>query len=208
MENTTLKCGKTLQMIKRIFGAQHYEFGLDYIQLLVQNPTQKLPVLCLVGDKQTGKTAILKWIKALLFDRMSYIRQEEINSPFHGPFLNYSVWGLDDVQIRKKTLGHIKMLNSSSTVVINQRGKPMQEVEANFKFILASNDSKNFVEKYNSSTFWVCELSPICNIVFEYSNDLINEIPQFIEYLKNRELSIEPQSSYFFSNGLISQTNG
>lgn len=207
MENTTLKCGKTLQMIKRIFGAQHYEFGLDYIQLLVQKPKQKLPVLCLVGNKQTGKTAILRWFQYLLLDQMINIRQEDIATVQ----INYGtnrIFGIDDVFIKPKTIERIKNAVSAYTVVINRQGEPMREVEANFRFLLTSNDTKNFVQKYNTSLFWVHELLPIRNVVFEYSHDLLNEIPHFIEYLKNRELSIEPQSSYFFSNGLISQTNG
>lgn len=207
MEKTTLKCGKTLQMIKRIFGTQHYEFGLDYIQLLVQKPTQKLPVLCLVGNHQTGKTAILRWFQYLLLDQMINIRQEDISTVQ----INYGpnrIFGMDGVFIKPKTIEWIKNASSADTVVINRKGEPMREVVANYKFILTSNNTKNFVQKYNSSLFWVKELHPIQNIVFEYSHDLINEIPHFIEYLKNRKLSIEPQSRYFFSNGLISQSNG
>ena len=49
------------------------ELGLDYVQLLYQQPTQILPILCLVSKKnETGKTTFAKWLKVLLVVLMVY----------------------------------------------------------------------------------------------------------------------------------------
>jgi hypothetical protein len=37
----------------------NYELGLDYVQLLYQQPAQKLPILCLVSkENNTGKSTL------------------------------------------------------------------------------------------------------------------------------------------------------
>lgn len=38
-------------LLRHIFG-EHYEYGLDYIQLLYQMPLQKLPILILVSEQR------------------------------------------------------------------------------------------------------------------------------------------------------------
>lgn len=55
-------------LLRHIFG-EHYEYGLDYIQLLYQMPLQKLPILILVSEQRnTGKTTFLNLLKAIFQD--------------------------------------------------------------------------------------------------------------------------------------------
>ena len=50
------KFEKTIQFFNHIFGEQ-YEIGLDYFKILLERPTQILPILCLVSEsRNTGKT--------------------------------------------------------------------------------------------------------------------------------------------------------
>ena len=52
-------CSNILSFVKHIFG-NLYELGLDYIKLLYEQPTQKLPVLCLYSaENSTGKKSFL-----------------------------------------------------------------------------------------------------------------------------------------------------
>ena len=65
-------CTTTLGLINHIFHEQ-YDLGMDYLQLLYNEPTQKLPILLLVStERNTGKTTFLKnrkEIKILFCDR-------------------------------------------------------------------------------------------------------------------------------------------
>lgn len=50
------KIQKSIQFLKHIFGSQ-YLLGIDYIKILLEYPTQYLPILCLVSkERATGKT--------------------------------------------------------------------------------------------------------------------------------------------------------
>ena len=53
------------KLLHHIFEEQ-YELGLDYMQLLYMQPTQKLPILLLVSEERnTGKTTFLNFLKAI-----------------------------------------------------------------------------------------------------------------------------------------------
>lgn len=53
------------KLLLHIFEEQ-YELGLDYMQLLYMQPTQKLPILLLVSEERnTGKTTFLNFLKAI-----------------------------------------------------------------------------------------------------------------------------------------------
>ena len=52
----------SLHFVKHIFGSEQYEYGLDYLKLLYEKPTQTLPILCLVSkERATGKSSFIKW---------------------------------------------------------------------------------------------------------------------------------------------------
>lgn len=53
----------TISFLEHIFGKQ-IDLGLDYLKILLEKPTQILPILCLVSkERATGKTTFLKWLK-------------------------------------------------------------------------------------------------------------------------------------------------
>src|SRR5690606_37181567 len=53
----------SLRFMEHIFGEQ-LELGLDYIKILLEKPTQMLPILCLVSkERATGKSTFIKWLK-------------------------------------------------------------------------------------------------------------------------------------------------
>jgi len=75
-------CSVTIDMFRHIFGygviqwtnpktkekhkINEVDLGLDYVQLLYKNPTQKLPILCLVSKtRNTGKTTFANYLKLL-----------------------------------------------------------------------------------------------------------------------------------------------
>jgi hypothetical protein len=66
----------TTAFIKHIFGDKETIF-LDYLTILWQKPTQILPVICLVSEKrQTGKTTMLKWLRALFQNNAAILKNE------------------------------------------------------------------------------------------------------------------------------------
>ena len=68
---------KTRIFLQHIFG-QHYELGLDYLQLLYIQPKQKLPILMLVSrERNTGKSTFLKFLKAIFGRNATFNTNED-----------------------------------------------------------------------------------------------------------------------------------
>lgn len=73
----------SLNFIRHVFG-EHYEFGLDYIKILYEKPTQTLPILCLISkERATGKSSFIKWMKSIFGLNMTYIKGDAFNSQFN-----------------------------------------------------------------------------------------------------------------------------
>ncbi len=84
-EQTTLleKIPFSLRFMEHIFGEQ-LELGLDYIKILLQYPTQILPILCLVSkERSTGKSTFIKWLKSIFGLNMTYIKGDSFSSQFN-----------------------------------------------------------------------------------------------------------------------------
>lgn len=65
-------------LLRHIF-EEHYEYGLDYIQLLYQMPLQKLPILILVSEQRnTDKTTFLNLLKAIFQDNATFNTNEDL----------------------------------------------------------------------------------------------------------------------------------
>ncbi len=68
-------------ILQHVFGEQ-YQLGLDYMQLLYTQPTQKLPILLLVSsERNTGKTTFLNFLKHIFQDNVTFNTNEEFRSP-------------------------------------------------------------------------------------------------------------------------------
>ena len=68
---STGSCSNILSFLNHIFGEQK-ELGLDYIKILYENPTQRLPVLCLVSnERNTGKPTFLSFINLIFIQGLS-----------------------------------------------------------------------------------------------------------------------------------------
>lgn len=66
------------KLMHHIFEEQ-YELGLDYMQLLYMQPTQKLPILLLVSEERnTGKTTFPNFLKSI-FQTMPPLIQTRIS---------------------------------------------------------------------------------------------------------------------------------
>ena len=96
------ECPVTIEFLKHIF--QHdYELGLDYIQLLYQQPTKNLPILCLVSkEKNTCKGTFLKLIKAIFGQNATVIGNEDLANGFYASWAEKLVIAIDETFVYKK----------------------------------------------------------------------------------------------------------
>ena len=85
----------SLNFMEHIFGEQ-LELGLDYIKILLEKPTQMLPILCLVSkERSTGKSTFIKWLISIFVLNMTYIKGDSFNSQFNSDWASMLIVAID-----------------------------------------------------------------------------------------------------------------
>ena len=91
----------TKQFLKHIFG-DHYELGIDYLQLLYLQPKQKLPILLLLSkERNTGKSTFLKFLKAIFSANATFNTNEDFKSQFNSDWANKLLIMIDEAFLDK-----------------------------------------------------------------------------------------------------------
>jgi hypothetical protein len=199
------QCNTIKAFVRHIF-EEHYELGLDYLQLLYINPLQRLPVLCLVSEERnTGKTTFLNLLKAIYGNNMTYNNNDNFRSNFNADWVTKLIIGIDEVLLDKKEDSErIKNLSTAKTYKSEAKGKDRQEVEFFGKIVLCSNNETNFmVIGVKETRYWVRKIEILSFKDPKFEEKLVKEIPQFLYFLQNRKLSTTNQSRMWFTEEQI-----
>lgn len=195
----------SMNFVKHIFGDQ-YEMGLDYLKLLYEKPTQMLPILCLVSEERnTGKSTFIKWLKEIFGHNLTYVKGDSFGSQFNADWANKLIVAVDEVFFDKQEITErLKFLSTTNKDKIEAKGKDRVEVDFFSKFVLCSNNEKDFIKIDNNETrFWVRKVSPIKSENTEFLKSLRSEIHYFLQYLVNRPYSTPKVSRMWFCPTLI-----
>ncbi|TAJ13035.1 hypothetical protein DMA11_10235 [Marinilabiliaceae bacterium JC017] len=195
-------CVKTKIFLKHIF-QEHYELGLDYVQLLYQEPTQVMPILCLVSkENSTGKSTFAYWLKEIFAANMAIVGNAELNDSFNGAWATKMLVACDEAFIEKKTtVERIKMLSTAKKITLRMMQKDGEEIDFFGKFILISNNEENFIYATEDDIrYWVRKVPQIRKEDMDPNlmEDLIDEIPAFLNFLNNRQMTTEKSSRMWF----------
>jgi hypothetical protein len=191
----------SLSFMKHIFGDQ-LELGLDYLKILYEKPTQILPVLCLVSrERNTGKTTTLNWLKNLFGSNMTYNTNDDFRSQFNSDWSSKLIIAVDEVLLDKKEdTERIKNLSTARTYKVEAKGKDKNEIEFFGKFILCSNNEKNFIKiEPGEIRFWVRKIHTFGSEDENLLDKLIKEIPAFIHYLIHRDYYSKNSTRMWFT---------
>ncbi|MDY3528934.1 DUF5906 domain-containing protein [Riemerella anatipestifer] len=190
----------SISFLQHIFGSQ-VDLGLDYLKILLENPTQILPILCLVSkERATGKTTFLKWLKEIFGLNMTYIKGDAFGSQFNSDWASMLLIAIDEVFFdRKEITERLKYLSTTNKDKLENKGKDREEIDFFGKFILCSNNEDNFIQiDENEIRFWVLKINPINSENTEFLQNLISEIPQFLSFLIHRKFYSEKKSRMWF----------
>ncbi len=185
---------------------EHYEYGLDYIQLLYQRPTQILPILCLVSkENETGKSTFLKWLKAIFTQNATVIGNQELSNDFNASYASRLLVMCEESFIEKKQIVEkIKALSTADKIMMNQKGRDHVEIDFFGKFILASNNEDSFIYANDEDRrYWVRKVKVPGKIIPRLLEQLIEEIPAFLYFLNNRQLSTKNETRMHFDPKLL-----
>lgn len=193
------------QFIKHIFGDQ-YEIGLDYLSILLRYPIQKLPILCLVStQRSTGKTTFLKLLKAIYGYNLVFISNDLLNGKFNS-FLEGKLLAVLDEGLlsTKEVTEKLKNLSTADFVSLEAKGKDPVEVESFTKIIICSNNEDNFIViDEHSERFWVRKVNPIDKEDPFLLKKMVDELPAFLYFLKERKISTPNQTRMWFDKSQL-----
>ncbi|MCD9853853.1 DUF5906 domain-containing protein [Epilithonimonas sp. JDS] len=195
----------SLRFMEHIF-AEQLELGLDYIKILLQYPTQILPILCLVSkERSTGKSTFIKWLKSIFGLNMTYIKGDSFSSQFNSDWTSMLIVAIDEVFFDKKEITErLKYLSTTDKDKKEAKGKDREEVEFFGKFILCSNNEDNFIQiDENEIRFWIIKVKSIKIENTEFLKNLNREIPYFLRYLIQRPFHSRKQTRMWFTDSQI-----
>ena len=138
---------------------------------------------------------------------MTINNNEDFRSRFNSDWASKLIIAVDEVLLDKREDSErLKNLSTAKTYKSEAKGK--DKVEGNFfgKFILCSNNEKNFVYIDNSEVrYWVRKIIP-----FDLSNDrpdllesLKKELPHFIHFINKRKISCPRKTRMWFTKEQI-----
>jgi hypothetical protein len=174
-------------------GENLYNFLMDWLQLCYTNPTQRLPVLCLVSrERGTGKTTFLEFLRQVFQENATILDNERFTGKFTSHFATKLIISVDEgfIPVEKKVMKErIKNLSTGKTQWLEAKGRNAQEIDYFGKLILCSNDENNFMQiDKGENRFAVIKVKPL-----EYDNpalikEMEKEVPAFLYSLRNRKL--------------------
>jgi hypothetical protein len=196
---------KTMIFLKHIFEEQ-IELGMDYVQLLYQKPTQKLPILCLVSkENATGKSTFAKWLQRIFSQNVTIIGNAEISNDFNAHLASKLVIAIDESFIEKKVIiEKIKNLATADSMPMNRKGKDIVEIDFFGKIILLSNNVDNFISATDEDIrYWVREIKKPNKEETNLLEDMQSEIPAFLDFLEKRKMHTENTNRAWFDPAII-----
>lgn len=192
-------------LIAHIFGEQ-YELGMDYLQLLYLQPTQKLPILLLVSEERnTGKSTFLNFLKAMFQENVTFNTNEDFRSQFNADWAGKLLIVVDEVLLsRREDSERLKNLSTALNYKIEAKGKDRQEVNFFAKFVLCSNNESFPVMIDPTETrYWVRKICHLESDDINFLSKLKEEIPALFFFLQHRTLSTDKKSRMWFAPPMI-----
>ena len=188
-------------LVLHIFGEQ-YNLGLDYLQLLFLQPLQKLPILLLVSEERnTGKSTFLNFLKAVFGDNVTFNTNEDFRSQFNSDWAGKLLIVVDEVLLnRREDSERLKNLSTTFNYKVEAKGKDRTEIAFFAKFVLCSNNEYlPVIIDAGETRYWVRKINPLQNDDTNFLQKLKEEIPAFLFFLTQRELSTEKESRMWFN---------
>ncbi len=189
-------CDITLDFVRHIFGEQ-YELGLDYIQLLLTQPTQKLPVLILYSPENgTGKSLFCEYLFELFKNNAVFINNDVLKSEFGADiYLDKLLAMCEETMLeRKNEAEKIKGISTASAAITaNPKGLSHYQINTSVKFIFCTNRKRMIYVTKEDERYWIIRLNKPKQQDTHLKEKMLEEIPQFVNYLLQRKLHTEDQ---------------
>ena len=182
-----------------------YELGLDYIQIMLTNPIQVLPVICLYSpENNTGKSTLGKLIQYLFGDNVIQIGNSDLTSDFNETYSDKLLAICEETLLeRKRDVERIKALSTSDKILVNPKGQRQFTIDFFCKFWFFSNNRRMIYVTRHDERFWIIKVSKSKVDNPNLLDQMKAQVPAFISFLQNRALATQKESRMWFHPALI-----
>ena len=183
-----------------------FDLALDYLQLLYQKPTQKLPILCLVShENNTGKTTGANFLRMMLGANVAIVGNADLSNDFNAHWAIKGVVICDETKIDKQhVVEKIKSLSTARKIFMNAKGRGQVELDCFIKFILITNNEDSFIYATDDDIrYWVIKVPVLKKENTDILNQFNQEMPYFLSYLNERKMKTEKKNRMWFHLDLI-----
>ncbi len=209
----------TEKLLRKVFsevGIDQWEQGLDWIQLQLTEPKQKLHCLIL-GSKgrETGKDTFVEWMTMLLGNHNVYFADiDNFLKPFNSAYADKCLIALNEVKfssINDGSMEKIKNYITQATVLIDEKFQTPVTVDYYGKMIMLTNNVHDFMKLDDEENrFWIRtmpELNKKKDFDPYFKDKLLKEIPHFLHMILNRELDCKEKDGRFWLPETITHTS-
>ena len=175
---------------------------LDYLKLLYQHPTQKLPIIVLASrEKETGKSTFIWFLIDIFGENATVLGNEELTDKFNDDYASKLIAGIEEGFIeRRLILEKLKTWATADYIPLNTKFQSRQKISFFCKFIITTNDEKEFIRIDSDETrFIVCKIPRIQKLDPDLRDKMKEEIPAFLKFLEQREFVHTKKTRHWFS---------
>lgn len=191
------------KLLKHLFGEQYdNEFILDYLSILYLFPWQKLPVLCLVSKEQnTGKSTFIFLCKLIFKNNMILINSNDLTGDFNDHWTSKLIAASEETFLEKKEAYEtIKTLTTAKEITRKEKNKSASSIPCMIHFMFCSNYEDTFIKiGKEDSRLWIVKVKSITEKIKDFDEKLEAEIPQFVNFLLDREIKHERKDRLWFA---------
>lgn len=191
----------TRKFLEHMFGDM-VEVIYDLLTILYKYPKQMLPILLLISrQKQTGKTTFLNYLRLIFKDNVAMLTNDALRSKFNSDWAQKILVLIDETLLsRTEDSERLKAMSTAEYGTLESKGKDRYPIRTYHKFVMCSNnpDTPIWIEE-DDDRYLVIDVPPLQRKIPGLLSSLEKEIPAFIHFLLNRQMTYpEPQERMWF----------
>ena len=181
-----------------------YQVVLDYLQISLENPKQKLPILLLISyEKDTGKSTFFALLSAMFGDNVEAVTPRNFEMEWNAQWCEKHFVFIDEMEkIKDKETvgGKLKNLVYFPTITKNKKGQDSENIPWNGRFVMTSNSEAGFIEIDDEEDRWLILKVPVrSSFNPDYVDNIKREAKHLIYHLSHRKLSTENNGRGWFT---------
>ena len=181
-----------------------WEVGLDYVQLLLNKPTQQLPIQIFYSpENNTGKSTYGKWLRYIFGNNLVKISNKDLKGNFNAHFMDkLLIWCEETLLEKKEQSEALKDMSTSERIMMNTKNVSQYEIDFFGKFIFMTNNERMIYLGKHDIRYWIRRVPMLTTDDPNFLDKLKHEVPALIHLLKDREMVTQNESRMWFKPSL------